>query len=76
MNASCSKLLRQSGSKLPQSKVIHSILQLADPHVAEADGIAVVLESDGELVGMCLVFGGAMRAHPAGAAAEDGVVLD
>ena len=53
-----------------------SILQLPDPHIAEADGVAVILKGDGELVRVGLVFGRGVRTHPASAAAEDGVVLD
>ena len=53
-----------------------SILQLPDPHIAEADGVAVILESDRKLVRVGLVFGRGVLAHPTRAAAEDGVVLN
>ena len=53
-----------------------SVLQFANPDIAETDGISVVLKGEGGLVGVGLVFGGGVGAHPAGAAAEDSVVLD
>ena len=40
-------------------------LDFTDPDIAEADRVAVELQADGALVGMCRVFGGAMeRACP------------
>ena len=60
----------------PISCTQSSILQLPDPHIAEADGVAVILKGDGELVRVSLVFGRGVLAHPTRAAAEDGVVLN
>lgn len=66
------KTQRQQAARTPWS----SIPQLPDPDIAEADGVAVILESDRELVRVGLVFGRGVLAHPASAAAEDGVVLN
>ena len=66
------KTQRQQAARSPRS----SVLQLADPDIAEADGIAVILEGDGELVRVGLILGCGVLTHPASAAAEDDMVLD
>lgn len=72
MRVSSGKFFRQ----LSSSQESASVIQFANPDVAETDRISVILEGDGELVGMRLVFGGGVWTHPSGSTAKDGVVLD
>ena len=53
-----------------------SVLQLLDPDVAEAHGVAVILHLDRPLVAVLLVLGDRVRSAPAGSSGQHEVVVN
>lgn len=61
---------------LVRQSVIFLVLQFANPDVAEADGVAVILKDKGTFIAMRNVVGNGVRAYPVGAALQLDIVLN